>query len=224
MKILSTKKLSTEEKKIFALEGFEIIDIDFIKITPLPFDVKIISDIYIFTSQNTVKIVEQNPFYKNLTHKKAICVGEKTKKLLEKNNWQVIDFEHYADNLAKKIIEKYNSYTFTFFCGELRRDTLPILLTKNNIKYKEVKVYKTEFVSKKINEIFDAILFFSPSGIESFLEKNNFTNEQIFCIGTTTASALPTDYNKVIIAETPTNEILINECINYLKNKYNDTK
>ena len=93
MKILSTKKLSTEEKKIFTLEGFEIIDIDFIKITPLPFDVKIISDIYIFTSQNTVKIVEQNPFYKNLTHKKAICVGEKTKKLLEKNNWQVIDFE-----------------------------------------------------------------------------------------------------------------------------------
>ena len=74
------------------------------------------------------------------------------------------------------------------------------------------------------NEIFDAILFFSPSGIESFLEKNNFTNEQIFCIGTTTASALPTDYKKVIIAETPTNEILINECINYLKNKYNDTK
>ncbi|MDO4881289.1 MAG: uroporphyrinogen-III synthase [Capnocytophaga sp.] len=223
MKILSTKQLSEKQKEIFTLEGFEVVDMNFIEISPIPFKEEIISDLYIFTSKNAVEIVEKNNFYKNLVNKKAICVGEKTKQFLEKNNWQVIDYEHYAYNLGQKIIEKYHSFTFTFFCGELRRDTLPNLLTKNNIKYKEINLYKTIFIPKKMEYSFDAILFFSPSGVQSFLEQNIFNNEKIFCIGSTTAQTLPAD-TPCVIAEKPTTESIIKKCITYLKNKHNATK
>lgn len=46
------------------------------------------------------------------------------------------------------------------------------------------------------------VLFFSPSGIESYLQKNN-TNRVAFCIGETTALEARKHFEKVEVAHLP---------------------
>ena len=59
-----------------------------------------------------------------------------------------------------------------------------------------------------------AILFFSPSGVASYLKDNTIKKETCFCIGETTAEALQKITKNVIIAKNPTIEDVIEECIN----------
>ena len=61
----------------------------------------------------------------------------------------------------------------------------------------------------------DAILFFSPSGIESYLKDNTITDEKCFCIGTTTAEALQEITENIIIAKQQTVENVIVQAINF---------
>ena len=78
-------------------------------------------------------------------------------------------------------------------------------------------VYETKQKSYKINQAFDGILFFSPSGVKSFLENNALDNKTCFCIGTTTAKALENRTKNIIIASQPTVENVIDEVIKYYK-------
>ena len=59
----------------------------------------------------------------------------------------------------------------------------------------------------------EAILFFSPSGIESYLKENTIKKEICFCIGTTTASALEGITKNIKIADQPTIEDVIEDVI-----------
>jgi uroporphyrinogen-III synthase len=56
-------------------------------------------------------------------------------------------------------------------------------LSKKNIELKTINVYEKKISPKKIDFDYDGILFFSPSQIESFFQKN-FLKENIiiFCI------------------------------------------
>lgn len=202
IKILSTKKL-TESERTF-LSDFDLIDKDFIRIELLKFDFSFAMDILIFTSKNAVLSVLQNKKIELLKQIKCICVGEKTKELLEKNGFTVLDFTHYAEDLTKIISEKYSDKSFAFFCGNLRREVLPDFFRENKIEFHEIQVYKNEFSSQKINGKFDAILFFSPSGVMSFLEQNTISDEICFCIGTTTSQALEPYTKNIILSEKPT--------------------
>ena len=158
----------------------------------------------IFTSKNAVLSVLQNKKIELLKQIKCICVGEKTKELLEENGFKVLDFTHYAEDLTKIIAEKYSDKSFAFFCGNLRRNVLPDFFKENKIEFHEIQVYKNEFSSQKINGKFDVILFFSPSGVYSFLEKNTISDEICFCIGTTTSQALEPYTKNIILSEKPT--------------------
>src|SRR5690606_2229489 len=140
IKILSTKKL-TESERTF-LSDFDLIDKDFISIELLKFDFSFAMDILIFTSKNAVLSVLQNKKIELLKQIKCICVGEKTKELLEKNGFTVLDFTHYAEDLTKIISEKYSDKSFAFFCGNLRREVLPDFFRENKIEFHEIQVYK----------------------------------------------------------------------------------
>jgi uroporphyrinogen-III synthase len=59
----------------------------------------------------------------------------------------------------------------------------------------------------------DGILFFSPSGVESYLQENKIENEACFCIGNTTAEALKYITPNRIIANQPNMESVIMKCI-----------
>lgn len=217
MKILSTKILSESQKKPLLDAGFSLIENNFIATDSKPFDLKKIHDNLIFTSQNAVESILQHPDLEKLKTKKVYCVGIKTKNLLTENGFEVIAYTGYAADLAEIITLIYRSENYTFFSGNLRRETLPKALKDAGIEWNEIQVYDTSLTPHKIKETVDAILFFSPSGIESYLKENTIKKEVCFCIGETTAEALENKTKNIIIADQPTVEDVIEAIIEEYK-------
>lgn len=217
MKILSTKILADFQKKPLIEAGFNFIEKDFISTKINSFDLKNINQSLIFTSQNAVEAILQHPDLEKLKTKKVYCVGLKTKILLSESGFEVIAYTGYASDLGEIITLIYNSESFTFFSGNLRRDTLPSALSEAGIKWNEIQVYETLLTPHKIKDPVDAILFFSPSGVESYLKENTLKKETCFCIGETTASALEKITKNIIIADQPTVEDVIESIIEEYK-------
>ncbi|AIG28993.1 uroporphyrinogen III synthase [Flavobacterium psychrophilum] len=215
--ILSTKKLSTIQKEALVNANFNVIEADFIKTEHQDFDLKNIKDNLIFTSQNAVYSILQHPKCDELKTKNVFCVGLKTKILLSENGFNVDVYTGYASDLAEIITLIHGSDSFTFFSGNLRREILPQTLKEANVNFNEIKVYETTLTPQKIKNSVEAILFFSPSGVESYLKDNTLKKEVCFCIGETTAEALQKTTKNIIIAENPTIEDVIEECINEYK-------
>jgi uroporphyrinogen-III synthase len=170
----------------------------------------------IFTSQNAVQSILQHPKCDELKGQSVFSVGMKTKELLTENGFDVVAYTGYASDLAEIISLIYSTESFTFFSGNLRRDILPNTLKENGITFNEIEVYETNITSKKINTKQEGILFFSPSGVESYFKLNSIKDETCFCIGETTAEALENKKVKnIFIAEKPSVESVITQVIEY---------
>lgn len=217
IQILSTKKLTSEQKQALVNANLEILDVDFIQTQNKSFELKDLNDNLIFTSQNAVHSVLSDPKAEELKSKNVFCVGLKTKILLSENGFNVIAYTGYASDLAEIITLIYRSESYTFFSGNLRRETLPKALKDAEIKFNEIQVYDTSLTPQKIKTAADAILFFSPSGVESYLKDNTIKKETCFCIGDTTAEALHKITKNIIIADQPTVEDVIEDVINEYK-------
>ncbi|PZR23198.1 MAG: uroporphyrinogen-III synthase [Flavobacterium psychrophilum] len=216
-RVLSTKKLLANQKQFLLNAGLSIVEADFISVNLKRFEIGTAKDNLIFTSQNAVISFLHNGASAQLKDKGIFCVGIKTKAALEHYGYTVKVCTDYAEKLAKTISESYAHESFTFFSGNLRRDTLPEALIAAGIEMNEIQAYETVLTPHKINSILDGILFYSPSGVESYLKENNITNETCFCIGTTTANALKDITQNVVIANQPSVENVIIQCINYYK-------
>ncbi len=217
MRVLSTKKLLLNQKKLLLNDNLAVIERDFIKIKTKKVVIKKVADALIFTSQNAVLAVLNSEDINFFKSKKIFCVGIKTKTLLEKKGFIVEKHTNYAEELAEIISLNYHHLSYTFFSGNLRRDVLPKKLKEFGIAFNEIEVYKTVIASKLNNITVDSILFYSPSGVESYLKKNKITNEVCFCIGNTTAKALENITKKIVIADQPSVENVIIKCLNYYK-------
>ena len=215
--ILSTKVLSETQRAALVNADFNLIEADFITTQNTSFEIKNINDNLIFTSQNAVQSVLQHKDIKSLMKKNAFCVGLKTKILLSENGFNVDVYTGYAEDLAEIITLIHSSESFTFFSGNLRRETLPSALKEAGVKFNEVKVYETTLTPHKIKTNSDGLLFFSPSAVESYLKENSIKNETCFCIGETTASALEKITKNIIVADNPAIEDVIEDCINEYK-------
>ncbi|MCP2026333.1 uroporphyrinogen-III synthase [Flavobacterium sp. HSC-32F16] len=219
--ILSTKILSPLQKQELTKAGIELIEADFIKTENKPFELKNLNESLIFTSQNAVHSVLSNPkseeLLPKLREKNVYCVGLKTKILLSENGFNVIAYTGYASDLAEIITLIYRNESYTFFSGNLRRDTLPSALKEAGIKLNEIQVYDTSLQPQKIKSPVDAILFFSPSGVESYLKENTIKKETCFCIGETTAEALHKITKNIIIADQPTVEDVLEDVLSEYK-------
>jgi uroporphyrinogen-III synthase len=188
--ILSTKTLSSIQKQVLLDNSIQVVEADFVKTENASFEIKNLNKNLIFTSQNAVLSILQHPTIDQLKQKIVFCVGLKTKELL------------------------------TFFSGNLRRDTLPEMLSENEITFNEIKVYDTTLTPHKISDKVDGILFFSPSAVTSYLKKNTLANEKLFCIGNTTADALrnvlsETNIKNIKTAYQPSVENVIEQVIEY---------
>lgn len=217
--ILSTKKLKSNQKNFLLNAGFSIVEADFIKISLLPFKLKNTPTLLLFTSQNAVESVLKHEKVNNLKEIPAVCVGLKTKQLLEKNVFRVLAMEEYAQRLAPIIQKDFSKEHIAFFAGNLRRNVLPDAMNRASIVFDEYLVYQNEESSVKIEAKTDGLLFYSPSGVKSYLKKNTITHQMCFCIGTTTADALQGITKNVVIANQQTVENVIIQCINYYSNK-----
>ena len=213
IQILSTKILTDIQKKALLEANFSVIDADFIQTKNQDFELTQLQDNLIFTSQNAAQSVLLHPKSNELKSKNVFCVGLKTKALLEENGFNVIVYVDYASDLAEIITLIYSNESYTFFSGNLRKETLPKALKEAKITFNEIQVYETTLTPQKIKSPLEAILFFSPSGVESYLKENTIKKELCFCIGETTAEALPKTVKNIIVAAQPSIDDVIEDAI-----------
>lgn len=216
--ILSTKKLLENQKQIILDHSISLVEENFIETKTKEFKLENINQNLIFTSQNAVLSLLQNPGWETIKNKPVFCVGLKTQELLTSKGFNVIAFTGYAADLAEIISLVYAKETYTFFTGNLRRDILPNTLKENEITFNEIEVYETSLISKKITTKVNGILFFSPSAVESYLKLNTIKDEICFCIGESTSEILEDkNIHNIIIADKPSVENVINEVIEHYK-------
>lgn len=219
IRILSTKKLKANQKQFLLNAGFSVVEADFISIKNKEFAFSNIKDNLVFTSQNAVKAVSDQPGVQEIRRNPVFCVGEKTADLLDASGFTVQEWAKNASELAKIMASGYASESFTLFCGNIRREELPAGLRNANVDFNEIEVYETVLMPVKIEVEVSGILFFSPSAVEGFLCGNDLENQTCFCIGKTTAGHLQkvTGLNpaEIAIANQPTIESTIVKCINH---------
>jgi uroporphyrinogen-III synthase len=122
---------------------------------------------------------------------------------------KIVDTAENASGLAKKIIEN-GVQELVFFCGDRRRDELPTILSGSGIVVEEIIVYRTIETPVTQTGNLDGVMFFSPSGVQSFFSVNQLNKNTVcFAIGETTASIIR-DYtdNKIITSEFPRQQSL----------------
>ena len=104
-----------------------------------------------------------------------------------------------------------------FFCGNIRRDELPQLLKEHQIGLEEMVVYETIVTPHEITKTYDAILFFSPSAVDSFFSVNKASeNTILFAIGNTTAKTISNYSNNTVVkADTPEKDNLVKKAVNH---------
>lgn len=218
IKIVSTKKLLTTQKQPLFAANMVLLQSDYISTQPVDFDLLSIKDNLIFTSQNAIKTVINHSKIEEVKHKNVFCVGQKSKDLLVKNDFHVVAYAENADELGELLALVYAHESFTFFGGNRRRDELPIQLKKAKIDFNEIQVYETILTPKKNKLKPNGILFYSPSGVESYLKKNTITDEVCFCIGKTTGKALlKYKVSRIVMPPKPSIENLIETVVQYFQ-------
>ena len=85
IRVLSTKMLTDQQKRLLLNANFSIDEADFIDVVNQSFDLKSSNDYLIFTSQNAVHSILRHADLTTLQHKDVFCVGTKTKALTPSN-------------------------------------------------------------------------------------------------------------------------------------------
>src|SRR5690606_1128534 len=213
IEVLSTKELNITQRNILEEAGIQCHEHNFISIKPSKFQAHEHVEYAIFTSKNAVKSI----LNKNIHITNSFCVGGKTEALLKHHDFNVVEKAYQASTLANTIVAKYPNNTFHLFCGNLRREELPAMLKKHNIKLSETQVYQTKLTSKNMLRSFDAVLFFSPSAVESYAQRNLFEDTIVFCLGKTTEAEVRKHTNNLITANRTTIENVLVQVIKHFK-------
>ncbi len=130
--------------------------------------------------------------------------------------------KNYVQDIIEEIIKTRSNQYYDWFCGNtntLSRD-INFFKEKNINRY---EVYQTFLTPRKIKNLSDyhGIIFFSPSGVQSFFSKNkiqNNTKTEIFAIGKTTAKFISNFLHKKIWIPKKTS---LKEVFSLVKNFYN---
>lgn len=204
-RLLSTKLLEPAQKYRLIHTGVSYTEWDFISCLPKAFSADTNNKSLIFTSQNAVKAVINQ---QHISVKNCYCVGEKTKSLLEKKGQKVTKMMQNSADLATFLVKLDQKQSFLFFTGNERMPHLEESFQRQGLPLEVVEVYTTKPQSKALGD-FDGILFFSPSGVKSYLQKNALKNSLCFAIGSTTAKALEEHSETIITASQPSIEHLV---------------
>ncbi len=208
--IFSTKKLTNVQLQRFNT-SIRVDSEDFIKISPnriSPFALKKQIKNVIFTSKNAVEGLLTNVSAEELNFEKIYCVGRKTRRFIQKKIGKVAHFENTAADLANYLLEYIEGTEATHFCGNLSLNDLPETLGEAHITVNSIETYKTKLSGQQMDDAVEGVLFFSPSGIESYLQ-NNKPNKIAYCIGETTAKEARKNFDDVKVAKIPDVESVI---------------
>ena len=226
IQILSTRPLHETLLQEAKQAGIDIDELSFIETSPiqsLPIQREIDeafqqSITAVFTSMNAVEVVADQ-IKENKPSWKIYCIGTTTQQLVVNYFGQdaIAGTANDAAALAKLIIEDQPKGKLIFFCGDQRRDELPEILQQNSILLKEIIVYQTTALKNLIKKQYEGILFFSPSGVESFFSNNQLTKKTIlFAIGNTTAKEIKKhSNNQIVVSDEPGKENLARKMMEY---------
>lgn len=172
----------------------------------------------IFTSAHAVESLL--PFLDGLLPSwKIFCTAPVTQVVVSKlmPTSTIIGTAANATSLAQVILENAIDEKFLFFCGDKRRDELPKILAAKGFEVESLVVYKTIETPTKVGSSYDAIAFFSPSGVNSYFEKNKpNTRTLLFAIGETTADAIrKNSKNQIIVNENTAIDSVINGIVDH---------
>jgi uroporphyrinogen-III synthase len=174
----------------------------------------------VFTSMNAVQAVA-NQLNGIAPAWNIFCIGNTTRELAAKYFGENavrgtgINALALADNIiADRLVKQV-----TFFCGDQRRGELPGKLRQHGVTVQEIIVYHTTNTPHKVNKLYDGILFFSPSAVQSFFYANPVQPSAVlFAIGQTTADAIKNfTTNTVVVSEKPGKEDLVKKMFEYFK-------
>lgn len=203
--VLSTRTLSDAQLGL-AGKNISVQGLDFIATQLLPIPPEAVrTDSMIITSQATVRALLASFPRLNLRFKNIYCVGKKTQKMVEDRFGRVLYTAPNAHALAVYLCNNMSGRAITYFCGNLRRDDLPKMLRANHIKVTEIPAYETKYTGRKIDSDFSGVMFYSPSGVRSYVQANP-ANKTAFCIGATTAHEAESYFKDVKMAARPTIE------------------
>lgn len=227
--IFATRELPEAAAAKLIEAGFKLDQFDFIKVNTQYEEGSFLkrlnnpdSQARVFTSKNAVRalaeLLEKNPT--ELCKKKNFTVGIKATERLAELGIKANVRSDNAMILAQIIARNADVKAVDFFCGDQALDDLPEYLASKNIKVNKEIVYHTELVHEKVStELFDALLFFSPSAVYSFFKKNQVNcKTPAFCIGATTAEAVRRRCeNPRIIAHQPSIDGVVDRVIEYFQ-------
>jgi len=224
VRILSTRILHQESVSTLGERGVEVIQHNFIQTNinlPPDTDMNAFHRDIIITSKSGVeafhRMFENNALPRQYFRFHSIARGTREKAL--QYGFDIIHTGKDAIELADQIIADKDISSVTHICGNLRRSELSDRLRNSGKEVQEVVVYSTEFSPISVGGNYNAIIFFSPSAVDSFLSQNAIPSATTFCIGKTTARyAGEKGFRKIYIAANPSEESLVEAILeNYPK-------
>ena len=205
-------------------ESIEISVIPFIKVIPRPsvelkpLIAEFASDkqTVVFTSAHAVKFVSECLKYK--PEWKIYCIRNETRIAVENRfgSESIVRYANDALSLSHYMIAD-GIKDALFFCGDQRIDILPENLKNHGIRLTELIVYETRKTPVHVEKQPDAILFFSPTAVQSFFSINNLSPDTlVFAMGKTTAGSLAAyTANTIIISQEADKAFVFNMAVEY---------
>ena len=138
----------------------------------------------VFTSVNAVKAISKH-IYIAKPNWECYCIGNATKNALL-DYFHISVIKGVANDAAAlaDVISQNEVAEVVFFCGDKRMDTLPEILVKCGVRVREIVVYRSTETPQEVSKNYDGILFFSPSGVDSFFSVNKINPDTVlFAIG-----------------------------------------
>jgi len=226
MKVLSTKitnKIVNAQAEALRLDYtcLDFIEVVYVEYAPEAYPWEQY-DTIIFTSSNAVEGYIQSREQAELLRTKQIAslAGITRETLLSYGIEPILTASNSAQ-LAEDLIAKNNARSVLHPCGNLALDTLQNTLVSRGIRYTPLIVYNTILNPVQLRKNYDFILFYSPSGVESFFFHNKLSPSTVCCcIGTTTAAALKEKdaEAKILIPEETNPAAMLNIVSQYIAN------
>jgi uroporphyrinogen-III synthase len=215
-KILSSKLLSDSSYERLLAAGHELTQYNAVEAETLPFSVAAYPN-FVCSSQNAVIALSEYAHRQDQAMLKSArwyCVGTQTAEALEQLGFKVNHCSENAETLIEEVLKPLND-RILWFSGVRKTRALEQFIINKGCDY--IDCYLTRLVEKSFNSAYDALLFFSPSGVESFLKANEMGRAHAFCIGETTAKAVRPHTEALSVSPKATSMQLVLEVIKHFK-------
>ena len=214
--VVATKKLSDSQKNLLIQSGLEITDYNAIekyRLENSSANINFPVSAIVSSAYATELLLEQHPQFDRL-----YVVGKKSAEILKKNGCQPDYVAEYAAELASYILKFHPQESdLYFFCSKQRRDELPDRITKSGFNLKEIHLYDIKANHLSFERKIDAVLFLSPSAVQSFCDANDQRDFMAICIGNTTAMEAEKYRLKTKVPNATSYESLITACVKHFQ-------